>query len=75
MAELMERLKELRIKRGFSFRALAKQAGVSLATIQNLEAGTFDPRVSTLRKLAGALGVRLSITLDEGNKAKRRKGG
>jgi transcriptional regulator with XRE-family HTH domain len=72
MAELMRRLRELRKQRGFSIRGLAKRAGVSLATIQNLEAGTFDPRLSTLRKLAKALGVTLSISLEKG---KQRNGG
>ena len=36
---------------------LAELAGISREYVRNLEAGTYDPTVGTLQKLAKALGV------------------
>ena len=36
---------------------LAKRAGVSVATLTRIEQGQVEPHVSTLRRLADALGV------------------
>ncbi len=46
------RLKMLREQRGLSLRQLAKIAEVHYVSLARLEAGKFDPRLSTLRKLA-----------------------
>jgi transcriptional regulator with XRE-family HTH domain len=51
-----QRLKRLRLERGFSQRELAAP-GVSYAYISRIEAGTRQPSVKALRKLAGKLGV------------------
>ena len=51
-----ERLKRLRLERGFSQRELAAP-GVSYAYISRIEAGTRQPSVKALRKLAAKLGV------------------
>jgi len=51
-----ERLKRLRLERGFSQRELAAP-GVSYAYISRIEAGTRQPSVKALRRLAGKLGV------------------
>ncbi len=51
------RLRELRKKRGLSLRKLAKAAGVHYVSLVRLEGGAFDPRLSTVKKLAKALGV------------------
>ena len=48
-----------RAARGLSTYTLAKQARVSRATVQLLEAGTHSPRVETLQRIADALGVRI----------------
>lgn len=53
----MDRLTRLRELKGYSQRALAKESGVSPATIHELENGRRRPNPSTLRKLAAALGV------------------
>jgi XRE family transcriptional regulator, regulator of sulfur utilization len=58
-------LRAWREKRGKTLRALAKEAGVGLATLVRLEAGAFDPRLSTLRKLAKALNVSVCALLGE----------
>jgi transcriptional regulator with XRE-family HTH domain len=51
-----ERLKRLRLERGLSQRELASP-GVSYAYISRIEAGTRQPSVKALRRLAAKLGV------------------
>src|SRR3954465_11324422 len=51
-----QRLKRLRLDRGMSQRELASP-GVSYAYISRIEAGTRQPSVKALRKLAAKLGV------------------
>lgn len=53
MSTLGARLAELRHKHGYTLRGLASEAGVSPALLSQLENGTTDPSLSTLRKLAG----------------------
>ncbi len=51
------RLRELRVERALSLRALGERSGVGFATINNLENGNRPARLATIRKLAEALGV------------------
>jgi transcriptional regulator with XRE-family HTH domain len=51
------RLRQLRVDRAFSLRALGERSGVAFATINNLENGHRPARLITIRKLAEALGV------------------
>jgi XRE family transcriptional regulator, regulator of sulfur utilization len=51
------RLRELRIERALSLRALGERSGVAYDTINKLELGQRPARLSTIRKLANALGV------------------
>jgi transcriptional regulator with XRE-family HTH domain len=51
------RLKELRTERGMSMRSLAKASGLSTNALSMIERGRTSPSVSTLYKLAEALGV------------------
>ena len=51
------RLKELRIERGKSMRSLARASGLSTNALSMIERGRTSPSVSTLYKLADALGV------------------
>lgn len=69
----MIRLRAWREKRGLSLRELSRVAGVGLATLVRLEAGTFDPRLSTLHKLSKALGVTLAELI--GKQTPSQKGG
>jgi XRE family transcriptional regulator, regulator of sulfur utilization len=52
-----QRLRELRVQRALSLRALGERSGVSFATINNLENGNRPARLATIRKLAEALDV------------------
>ncbi len=57
------RLKVLRERRGLSQAALAAKAGISREYLARLETARQDPRLSTLEKLARALGVSVATLL------------
>jgi transcriptional regulator with XRE-family HTH domain len=48
-----------RLKRGFSQQYLASKGGVSVSTLQKIEAGSVSPSIDTLESLFSALGLRL----------------
>jgi transcriptional regulator with XRE-family HTH domain len=50
-------LRELRERRGWSLRQLAERSGVHYVTIAKIEAEKLSPTVTTLDKLATALGI------------------
>jgi transcriptional regulator with XRE-family HTH domain len=52
-----QRLRELRVQRALSLRALGERSGVAYDAINKLENGKRPARLSTIRKLADALGV------------------
>lgn len=54
------RLRNLRTEHGFSIRALAERADISSSVISEVERGKTEPSISTLKRLAAALGT--SIT-------------
>jgi transcriptional regulator with XRE-family HTH domain len=70
---LMLRLRQIREGREVSLRVLAKLAGVGVATLARMEAGEWDPRLSTLQKLAKTLGVTVGALI--GETSLKRKGG
>jgi transcriptional regulator with XRE-family HTH domain len=59
------KLVTLRRKKGLSQRALAKLSKVTNVTIARIESGVYDPRLSTLRRLAKALKVKVADLVDE----------
>jgi transcriptional regulator with XRE-family HTH domain len=52
-----ERLRQLRVDKALSVRALGRITGVAFDTISKLENGHRPARLVTIRKLAEALGV------------------
>ncbi|MEB4615324.1 helix-turn-helix domain-containing protein [Leucobacter sp. M11] len=62
--ELGERVAQFRELRGLSLRALAATAGVSSSFLSQLENGKSNASVSSLRKIASALGVTPAALLD-----------
>lgn len=52
-----ERLRQLRIQRAISQEDLGRVTGIAQSTISNLESSNRSARLSTIRKLAEALGV------------------
>jgi transcriptional regulator with XRE-family HTH domain len=66
---IRDKLRKLRAKAELTQQALAVKAGLSVSVVVHIEAGRIpDPRISTLRALAQALGCRiddLAINGDE----------
>ncbi len=54
---LRKNLAELRIRKGWSQGDLGREASVRADTVSSIERGKHEPRPSTLRKLADALGI------------------
>src|SRR5512134_3497085 len=54
------RLRELRESRGISMRTLATRSGLSANALSMIERGKTSPSVSTLYKLADALGIAIT---------------
>lgn len=63
--KLAEKLKTLRLKKGFSQELLAENSGISLRTIQRIENGENVPRGDTLVKIAECLDVPVSDFMDQ----------
>jgi transcriptional regulator with XRE-family HTH domain len=62
---LAKRLRELREKAGWTQQQLAMAAGLSLSLVTRIEQGAReDPRLSTLRALADALGIGVGELVD-----------
>ena len=61
----MTRLRAIREGKGVSLRGLKKVSGVAVATLARIEAGGYDPRLSTLRRLAKALDVTVAELIGE----------
>ena len=66
-----ERLRDLRNARNISMRALATKSGLSANALSMIERGKTSPSVSTLYKLADALGI--SITSFFGSDTERKQ--
>jgi transcriptional regulator with XRE-family HTH domain len=62
--QMGRRLKKLRMEHNMSRAELAERAGISREYVRKLEAGSYDPTVGTLQKLAKALGVKLAALLE-----------
>jgi transcriptional regulator with XRE-family HTH domain len=66
VAPLKEKLRTERRRAALTQEELADKAGVGIATIARIETGEItEPRVSTLRKLAQALGTKPRDLLED----------
>jgi transcriptional regulator with XRE-family HTH domain len=69
-AQIGQRLREARLERGMSLRALAQSLGVSASLLSQVETGKTQPSVSTLYAIVSELGVSLDdllgVTADGG---------
>ena len=63
-AEVGRKLADLRRAKGLTIRQLADIAGINKATVVNIEAGKFDPRLSTLNDYLRPLGGRVAIEIE-----------
>ncbi len=75
MANGLPKLREIREAQGMSQRRLAGLAGITQAALFRLETGETDPRLSTLRQIAKALGVTVGEIIGEGKPARKRARG
>jgi transcriptional regulator with XRE-family HTH domain len=64
------RLRSMRDRQGYSLRALAERSGLSINAISQIERGENSPTVSTLHRLANALGVQITDFFQEEAKQK-----
>ena len=62
-AKVAMRLRQFRRQRGLTQQALAEKARLSLGYVARLEIGRHDPKLSTLAKIAKALGMTVSELL------------
>lgn len=69
--DVAARLRDLREARGISMRALAAQSGLSANALSMIERGKASPSVSTLYKLAGALGISITAFFEMENEKKQ----
>jgi transcriptional regulator with XRE-family HTH domain len=61
---MAQRIQELRERRGLTQEQLAVKAGISRGYLARLETARHDPTLSTLEKLAKALGVKVGRLLE-----------
>jgi transcriptional regulator with XRE-family HTH domain len=61
MIYISDKIKGLRLSLGLSQAALSHEAGVSIPTIQSIEAGKANPSLETLAALAKCLGLVLEL--------------
>ena len=66
------KLRELRIQKALTQKALAELAGIAAVTVAAIERGIQLPTLSTGRKLAGALGIE-PVDIDEVQQAIERE--
>jgi transcriptional regulator with XRE-family HTH domain len=64
-------VKQRREAKRWNQQELADKADVTQATISRLEAGVFDPKISSLRSIAAALGCSVVDLLPESDKKKQ----
>lgn len=73
----MKNLKRIRLERGLSLRALARQVGCSYNAIHTWEHGTARPQPRNAKALREALGVPLDLLLadnEEGHRSDKNGG-
>jgi transcriptional regulator with XRE-family HTH domain len=66
------RLKELRNQYQYSIRGLAGLAGVSASLVSDIEKGKVEPSISTLKRMAAALGTNITYFFSEPTQDKGR---
>jgi len=66
--ELGEAVRTRREELGWSQRQLAERAGMTQPGVARFEAGGTTPTIPVLERLANALGLRLTVTLEPGER-------
>ena len=66
--EILQRINDLRIQRGWSIYKLAEESGITQSTLANMFARKTMPSISTLKMLCDAFGISLSEFFEYDNK-------
>jgi uncharacterized Tic20 family protein len=66
MSATGEKISQLRKARGLTQEGLSELAGVNLRTIQRIEGGNTEPRVTTLRALCNAMNANIEEVIETG---------
>jgi transcriptional regulator with XRE-family HTH domain len=63
--KLGEKIKTLRMEKGWSLQDLAEKSGISAAGIHKIESNGIIPTITTMMKIADALGKKVSYFIEE----------
>lgn len=66
--DLAEEVRRLREGKGLSQSELARRIGSTQPAVARLEAGGVAPTIETLERIAGALGLELTVSFSHGRK-------
>lgn len=64
---VLEKIDELRLQKGWSVNNLAMEAGLTQSTLNNIYSRKTEPKLSTLRAICDAFGITLSEFFREGS--------
>lgn len=64
MLSLGQRVRDARLRAGFSLRGLARDVGISASMLSQIETGKSSPSVSTLYAITSALGISIQDVFD-----------
>lgn len=67
--EIGSRIRRLRLHQGRTITEVAKLCGFSKGLLSKIETGKIVPAIATLTKIAGVLGVKVSVLMEEGEVA------
>ena len=71
LVEIGQRLRDLRAKRGFSIRELAKKSGLNVNTLSMIENGKTTPSLETLQQLSFALEIPIATFFEDNTPQKK----
>lgn len=60
--ELGAYIRMMRVSQGITVRGMAEMCGVQPSTVQNVEKGSFSPRLDIIKKMLDALGAKMKIS-------------
>ena len=65
VSKLGERIKKLRLEKGWSLKDLSKRSDISSAAIHKIESNGITPTITTMMKISDALGKNVSYFIEE----------
>jgi len=68
MDEIYNKIKALRLDRGFTLKELSEQTGLSLSFLSQIERGASSLSITSLKKISDALEIHINYFFEEENK-------